>query len=208
MPSSPTLATRSLAAALLAATLIAGCSQQDPAAKAIDAAEGALAAVHEDALKYIPEQYNEVKAQLDAARKAFESEEYGAALNAVKDVPARASALAEAAAAKKTEVLAQLSGDWMTLTASLPATVTAIEGKLAELGKLRKLPEGLDADGLADANGALTTAKATWEQATQAFTAGNVEEAVAKGREVQAAATALMGKLGMAPAAEAPATQT
>jgi len=82
-------------AALAALVFLAtGCSQKDPAAEAIDAAEGALEAVYEDAQKYVPERYAEVKAELESARKAFDEERYADAIAAVKDVPAHAEELA------------------------------------------------------------------------------------------------------------------
>jgi hypothetical protein len=194
-----------VAAVVLTAVLAAACSQKDPAQKAIDAAEGALAAVHEDAKKYVPEQYDEVKKQLEAARTAFTEEKYGDALNAVKDIPAKAKAVAEAAAAKKKEVLAQLNGDWTSLSSGVPALVSGVEAKLAELGKMKKLPAGLDKAAVDEASGALTGAKADWDAASQAFTAGNLEEAVAKAKQVESAAKGLMAKLGMSPAEPAPA---
>lgn len=194
-----------VAAVVLTAALAAACSQKDPAQKAIDAAEGALAAVHEDAMKYVPEQYDEVKKQLDAARTAFTEEKYGDALNAVKEIPGKAKELANAAAAKKKEVVAQLNTDWTSLSGGVPALVSGVESKLAELGKMRKLPAGVDKAAVDEASAALTTAKADWDVASQAFTAGNLEEAVAKAKDVEAAAKALMAKLGMTPAEPAPA---
>lgn len=193
------------AAVVLTAVLAAACSQKDPAQKALDAAEGALAAVHEDAMKYVPEKYDEVKKQLDAARTAFSEEKYGEALTAVKDIPGKAKELADAAAAKKKEVVAQLNTDWTSLSSGVPALVSGVESRLAELGKMRRLPAGLDKAAVDEASGALTSAKADWDAASQAFTAGNLEEAVSKAKEVEAAAKALMTKLGMTPAESAPA---
>ncbi len=89
------------AAIVLGALFFAACSQKDPAAKALDAAESALAAVHEDAMKYVPEQYDAVKSQLNTAREAFQAEKYGDALTSVKDIPAKAKELADAAASRK-----------------------------------------------------------------------------------------------------------
>jgi hypothetical protein len=193
------------AAVVLTALLAAACSQKDPAQKALDAAEGALAAVHEDAMKYVPERYDEVKQQLEAARTAFSDEKYGEALTAVKDIPGKAKELADAAAAKKKEVLAALNSDWASLSTGVPALVAGIEEKLGALGKMKRLPAGLDRAAVDSASTDLTGAKANWDAASQAFTAGNVEEAVSKAKEVEAAAKALMSKLGMTPAEPAPA---
>lgn len=92
--------------------LVAGCSQKDPAAEAIDAAEGALEAVYEDAQKYLPERYAEVKAELEAARTAFDEERYADAIAAVKDVPAHAEELANASVEAKQKSLADLNSEW------------------------------------------------------------------------------------------------
>ena len=132
------------AAIVLGALLVAACSQKDPAQKALDAAESALAEVHEDAMKYVPEQYDAVKSELNAAHQAFQAEKYGDALTAVKNLPAKAKELGEAAAAKKKEVVAQLNTDWNGLSAGVPGMVKSIEDKLGELGKMRRLPAGLD----------------------------------------------------------------
>ena len=189
------------AAIVLGALLVAACSQKDPAQKALDAAESALAEVHEDAMKYVPEQYDAVKSELNAARQAFQAEKYGDALTAVKNLPAKAKELGEAAAAKKKEVVAQLNTDWNGLSAGVPGMVKSIEDKLGELGKMRRLPAGLDRETVDSASSALTEAKSNWDAASQAFTAGNVEEAVAKARSVETAARDIMGKLGLSEAA-------
>lgn len=189
------------AAIVLGALLVAACSQKDPAQKALDAAESALAEVHEDAMKYVPEQYDAVKSELNTARQAFQAEKYGDALTAVKNLPAKAKELGEAAAAKKKEVVAQLNTDWNGLSAGVPGMVKSIEDKLGELGKMRRLPAGLDRETVDSASSALTEAKSNWDAASQAFTAGNVEEAVAKARSVETAARDIMGKLGLSEAA-------
>ena len=84
---------RNWIAALAAALALAACSQKDPANEAIEAAANALNAVYEDAQKYVPDRYAEVKAELDTARKAFDEERYADAIAAVKDVPAMISAM-------------------------------------------------------------------------------------------------------------------
>ncbi len=193
------------AAIVLGALLVAACSQKDPAQKALDAAESALAEVHEDAMKYVPEQYDAVKSELNTARQAFQAEKYGDALTAVKNLPAKAKELGEAAAAKKKEVVAQLNTDWTSLSASVPEMVKSVEDKLGALGKMRKLPGGMDKAVVDAASGALTEAKANWDVAAQAFTAGNLEEAVSKARSVETAAKELMTTLGLTEAAPAAA---
>ncbi len=177
--------------------LVAGCSQKDPAAEAIDAAEGALEAVYEDAQKYVPERYAEVKAELEAARKAFDEERYADAIAAVKDVPAHAEELAKVSVEAKKKRLADLNSEWTRLSGSLPGLVAGIETRLGELGKMRKLPKGMDKQLLEEANAAFGSAKGTWDEASAAFMAGEFEAAVTKARDVEAMTQDLMARLGM-----------
>ena len=177
--------------------LAAGCSQKDPAAQAIDAAEGALQAVYEDSQKYVPERYAEVKAELETARKAFDEERYSDAIAAIKDVPAHAEELAKASAEAKQKRLAELNSEWARLSGSLPGLVTGIETRLGELGKMRKLPKGMDKRLLDEANAAFGSAKGAWDGASAAFTAGDFEAAVSKARDMEAMTQDLMARLGM-----------
>ncbi|HEY7740505.1 MAG TPA: hypothetical protein VIB01_07805 [Steroidobacteraceae bacterium] len=182
-------------AALLA--VAAGCSQRDPAQEAITAAENALAAIYEDAQKYLPERYAEVKGDLEKARAAFNEERYADAIAAVKDVPARAEALAKDAVEARQKKLAELNADWVRLSGSLPGLMTGIGEKLAELGKLRRLPQGMDRQLLDEANAAFGSAQSAWEEAGAAFNAGDLEGAVGKARDVEAMAQDLVTRLGM-----------
>ncbi len=177
--------------------LVAGCSQKDPAEEAIAAAESALAAVYEDAQKYVPERYAEVKAELEAARAAFNDEHYADAIAAVKDVPAHAEELATASLEAKQKRLAELNVDWVRLSGSLPGLVAGIETRLGELGKMRRLPKGMDKQLLEEANAAFGSAKGAWDEASAAFMAGDFEAAVTKARDVEAMTQDLMARLGM-----------
>lgn len=183
-----------LAALVFAAT---ACSQKDPAQEAITAAENALAAVYEDAQKYVPERYAEVKAELEAARTAFKEERYADAITAVKDLPAHAEQLAKEAVAAKEKAVAQLNSDWVSLSGSLPGRLSSIGTRLAELGSMRKLPAGMDKQLLEEANAAYASAKSAWAEAGAAFTAGELEGAVGKARDVEAMAQDLVARLGM-----------
>lgn len=181
---------------------LAACSQKEPARTAIDAGEDALASVHEQAQKYIPGRYAEVKATLDTARKAFDEEKYVEAIETVKDVPARARELGEAAAAARDALAAEIAIDWARLSATMPQNASALEDRLAELGKARRLPEGVDGDVMERARAGLDVVRGAWDQATAAFQAGNLEGAVARGQEAERLVRELMESLGIeAPAA-------
>jgi hypothetical protein len=184
--------------AALAATLVLGaCSQKDPAQEAITAAENALNAVYEDAAKYVPERYAEVKKDLETARAAFKEERYADAIAAVRNVPANAEALAKEAAAARERRIAELNADWARLSGSLPDLLAGIGGRLEELGNLRALPEGMDRQLLEEANAALASARAAWEEASAAQARGDIESAVGKARDSEGMAQDLVGRLGM-----------
>ena len=183
--------------ALAALAVLAACSQKDPAKEAIAAAEDALNAVYEDAQKYVPERYAEVKAQLDAARAAYDEERYGDAIAAVKDLPARAEALAEAASAEREKRLVGIQADWTRLSGSLPDLLTNIRDRLDELGKTRRLPEGIDPQLLEEARAAHASAETAWNEAKSAHAAGDLETAVGKAKDAEGMAQDLVTRLGM-----------
>jgi hypothetical protein len=188
---------RNLLAALAAALALVACSQKDPAQEAITAAENALNAVYEEAEKYVPERYAEVKKDLESARAAFKEERYADAIAAVKDVPSDAEALAGEAAAAKERRMAELNADWARISGSLPELLAGIGGRLEELAKLRKLPEGMDRQLLDEAGAALASARKAWDEAGAARARGELEAAVDAARGAEGMAQDLVGRLGM-----------
>lgn len=201
--------TRLAVAAVAAALLLAACSQKEPATRAVAAAEDALAAVADDAQKYIPQRYAEVKDELQAARAALDAEKYAEALDAVSDIPAKAGALGEEAAAAREALAAEIKADWERLDAAIPGTLDGISARLDELGKLRRLPAELDADEVERARRDFEIAKNGWAQAVEAFGAGNLEGAAARGLEIERLAREIRQAIGLEPkdpeTAEAPA---
>lgn len=188
---------RILIAALAATVALGACSQKDPAQEAITAAENALNAVYEEAAKYVPERYAEVKKDLETARAAFKEERYADAIAAVRNVPADAEALAKEASAAKERRIAELEADWARISGSLPDLLAGIGGRLEELGNLRALPEGMDRQLLDEAGAALASARAAWEEASAAQARGDIETAVGKARDSEGMAQDLVGRLGM-----------
>lgn len=199
-----------LAAAALAAALVlsSGCSQQEPATRAVDAAEDALAAVSDDAQKYIPQRYAEVKVELDAARAALAEEKYADALAAVQDIPAKAQGLADEAKAAREKLAAELEVEWERLSAALPGTLDGIGVRIEELGKLRRLPKELDPDAIERAKKDFEIAQNAWTQAAEAFSGGNLEGAAARGLEVERLTREIRRAIGLEPGEPEPAAGT
>ena len=190
------------ACALLAASLFACSSDKAPADAAIKAAEQAITAVAQDAGKYVHEKLKETQAALAAAKDRFARGEYKEALAAGTELANKATELAKATAAKKEE----LTKAWNDLAASLPQTLGQLTTKIAELGSAKKLPKGIDAGKLAQAREGLAGLSKSWDEASAAFTAGNLTEALSKAGGLKEKGNELLALLGMAPeAAPAPA---
>ena len=191
-----------IAVVLVGLMLVAGCSRdKEPAEAAIKAAEAAIGAAKAEAAKYVPDQVKGVEDALKAAKDAFEKKEYTQALNAAKDLPAKAKELAAAAAAKKDE----LTKSWEAMAGGLPKMVEAIKSRVDILSKSKKLPANLDKDKFEGAKSGLAEITQAWMDADNAYKGGNIADAVAKANAVKAKATEIMTTLGMQlPAAAKP----
>ena len=190
-----------IAGALLVAGLAACNTDKGPADLAIKADEAAIQAVADEAGKYAPAQLKEAQDALAAAKDKFARGEYKEALAAATELGNKTKDLAAAAAAKKDE----LTKAWNDLAASLPQTVASLQAKIEELGKAKKLPKGMDKAKLAQAQQGLAGITKAWDEASAAFTAGNLTDALAKAGGLKEKGAEVMALLGMAPAAEAPA---
>ncbi len=193
-----------LACVLLVAGLAACNTDKGPAETAIKAGDDAIAAAAPEAEKYVPDQLAAAKDALAAAKDKFAKGEYKEALAAGTELATKAKDLVAATAAKKDE----LTKAWNDLAASLPQTVASIQAKIEELGKARKLPKGMDKAKLAQAQEGLAGITKAWDEASAAFTAGNLGEALGRASTLKEKGAEVMALLGMAPAAapaEAPA---
>lgn len=185
-------------ALIVVALFFTACSRdKEPAEAAIKAAEAALNAAKAEASKYVPDQVKSVEDALKTAKDNFTKGEYTAALNSAKDLAAKAKDLATAAAAKK----AELTKSWEELSGSVPKMVEAIKTKVDALSKMKKLPKDMDKAKLEGANASLAQVNQAWTDAEGAFKAGNMTDALAKGKAAKDKATEIMGTLGIQPEA-------
>ena len=188
-----------VACALLVAGLGACATDKAPADAAIKAAEAAIQAVADDAGKYVPGDLKAAQDTLAAAKDKFAKGEYKEALAAATELGNKVKDLAAAAAAKKDE----LTKSWNELAASIPQAVAAIQAKVEELAKAKKLPKGMDKAKLAQAQEGLAGITKAWDEASTAFTAGNLGEALGRASGVKEKAAEIMALLGMSPPAPA-----
>ncbi len=184
----------SVIALVMVALFFVACSRdKGPAEAAIKAAEEALNASKAEASKYVPDQVKSVEDALKAAKDQFAKGEYTGALNAAKDLPAKAKDLGSAAAAKK----AELTKSWEELSGSVPKMIEAIKTKVDTLEKSKKLPKGMDKGKVEGAKAGLAEVTQGWTDADNAAKAGNLTEAMAKGKTVKDKATEIMSTLAI-----------
>jgi hypothetical protein len=186
----------------LAAILLAACAgQKEPAQKLLADIESTVTAASTEAAKYVPDQLADVQSKLGALKASFDKQDYAAVVTGAPAVLSAAQGLATAAAAKKDEVLKALNDEWSGIAAALPATITAIQGRIDLLSKKtsKKLAAGIDLDA---AKAGLGDAGSLWSKAQAAFASGNLDEAVSTAKEVKAKLAALAASLKMDAAAQ------
>jgi hypothetical protein len=188
------LQTKILAPLALVAFLV-GCTDpaKIPADAAIKGADTALAAVKAEAAKYVPDQLKAVEDGLAKAKDAFAKGDYKGALESAKDLPAKATALASAVAAKKDELVKAFTD----ATGQLPQLLEAVKGRVDILSAAKKLPKGLDGATVASAKDGLASVAAGLEDAKAKMQAGSLAEAVAAAKPLKDKAMAIASSLGM-----------
>ncbi len=189
-----------LLAATMALLLAACASQKGPAQQAIASADAALAAVHDMAQKYVPDQLQAVQDQLQSAKDAFAKGDYktvvagapalGAAVSSLKDA-------AEAKAAEAQEAASKAKDAWSSVSTDVPKMVDAIQSRVDILSKSHKLPKNVTKDTLAGAKSGLDSLKSMWSDASNAASSGDYTTAMSKAQTVKDKATEIMKSLGM-----------
>jgi hypothetical protein len=177
----------------LSISLLACSAAKAPAEAAIKAGEDALAAAKPEAAKFVPDQLKGVEDALAAAKDNFQKGEYQQALTGAQDLATKAKDLAMAAAAKMDE----LTKSWQDMSAGLPGMMGAISKRVEILSKSRQLPAGLNKDKFESAKTTLATITQTWTEASDAFNAGNLVDAVSKATSVKEKSLEIMNTLGM-----------
>jgi hypothetical protein len=194
-----------LLAIVASAAMVVGCSsQKEPANKAIADAEAALAAVRDDAARYLPSDLQGVEATIADLKTKFQSGDYKGILAAAPDLTSKLGALKDAAAAKKAEMEAAIEkakGDWTALAADVPAMMGALTSRIDALSASKRLPKNIDAAKFESAKSAYAAAKSAWDAASAAAGSGDVLDAVGKATEAKAKGAEAMEALGMTPAA-------
>jgi hypothetical protein len=166
----------------VAILLVACANQMEPAKNALDNINSTLSSVSADAQKYVPDQFTQAQSKVAALSASFEKKDYTAVVAGAPAVLAEVRGLSDAAATKRDEMVKELGNEWRSLAASVPQSISAVQSRIDDLTKTKRVPKGVDLgaakSGLADANSA-------WEKAQDAFRAGNPADAVTAGKDAQ-----------------------
>src|SRR5450631_3609444 len=159
-------------AASLTALIAFGCaSQKEPAEQAVANIDAALGTAHDSAAKYAPDGLQSVEAQVATLKDNLSKGDYKKVL---ADAPAATTAvtsLQQAAIAKQEEAdtkLAQTKQQWRTLSVDVPKRVAAIQSRVDELSKSRRLPKGVSKASFESAKASLDSLNSAWTEATSA----------------------------------------
>jgi hypothetical protein len=178
---------KTLMMVLLATVFAVACSsEKEPAEMAVTGLETAASPVRPDIMAA-------VNAAVAAVKTKFDGGNYAGALADVQAASGTVTAAAEAAAARK----AALSTEWAAF-AGLPTTVGQIEARMSELAAMRRLPRGMDKARLDGARSSLDSAKALWDEATDAQEDGDLVLAVSKAKDASPMIESLVSTLGIA----------
>jgi hypothetical protein len=185
----------------LAAVLVAGCANQKaPAEQAVAGAETALAAVRDNAQKYVPDQLQAIESQLAALKDSLVKGDYKAVLTGAPTLNSAIRAMKDAAEAKKADAdaaLAKAKDAWGPLSAEVPKMVDAIQNRVTALSKSHHLPKGVTKASLASAKSGVDSLKSKWSDASNASASGDFTTAVTKAQAIKDKAAEIMRSLGM-----------
>jgi hypothetical protein len=170
-----------------------------PAAKnSVDHINAELAAISEDAQKYVPDQLAGVQSKVAALSASLDKKDYDAVMAGAPAVLADVNGLSSAVAAKKDELLKALGDEWRGLAASIPQSVTAVQTRIDALSKTKHVPKDVD---LTAAKSGLADATSEWENAQTAFKSGKASEAVPMAKDAKAKLDSAAAALKLPPAA-------
>jgi hypothetical protein len=191
--------------AFAASLVLAGCAnQQEPATKALEAAQAALGAVREEASQFAPEQLKAVEEALERTRGQLAAGKYSDVLTAAPMLTQQIGELRSAASDGKARLeaaMAEAKELWPSLSADLPKMADALKARLEALGKMKTLPEGVDAANLDFARKSYEELSTEWTAAQADFAAGNFTDAASKANSARRRATDLMARLKVQPKA-------
>lgn len=188
---------------IAAGLVLAGCgSQQEPATRAVESAQAAIAAVRDEAAQYAPEQLQAVDGAFARLQKQLADQKFAEVLTAAPVLTNQVNELKSAVAERKASAeaaLAEAKDMWPRLAEELPKMSTALKARLDSLGKMKQLPEGIDQANLDYSRQGYDELSKSWTAAQEDFAAGHFTEAASKANAARRRANDLMARLKVPP---------
>lgn len=179
---------------VMVGAFLAACSiSKEPAEKAIKSAETTFNAVKEETLKYAPAETRDVEKAILAAKDKYDRNEYDAALKSATALPERVNQLVTVTANRKLEWMK----NWEAISKDLSAMTDALQARIDELSKRKKLPPGIDKAKLDEARAAQASITQMWTEAKNTYAAGQLTDAVTKAKSARDKAVEAMTGLGL-----------
>jgi ActR/RegA family two-component response regulator len=192
--------TNILASIISAAVLVTACSnQKEPAEKAVQQAEAALAQFKSDAEQYAAADLKVVEDSIDRLKAQLANKDYKIVVLQTPNVASSIAELKSTVAKNKAEagaVLAAAQQEWTELSTSVPALVTRLQERVDSLSRSRRIPKGLDKASFETAKQDFEALKTSWAEAGAEFSSGMVADAVRRARAAKAQGEVLLQKFG------------
>ena len=180
-----------------ASLLVAGCGKmKNEATAAVSSIESSVAAMKEDGTRYAPVAYQGVESTLATLKDSLAKEDYKTVLAGTPKLKEAVESLKTAIASGKEQFDAATT-EWVAMSADVPQMVAAIQSRVDTLSSSKKLPKNVSKEAFDSAKSGLETMKATWAEASAAFTDGKPTEAAEKARAVKAKGAEVLAALGM-----------
>jgi chromosome segregation ATPase len=188
--------------AIVATTLLlTGCARQkNEATQALNNIETSLTSLKEEGQKYAPTAYQGAESTLNMLKDSLAKEDYKTVLAGTPKLQEAVGTLQTAIASGKQQFEAATE-EWTALNTDVPQMVQAIQSRVDTLSSSRKLPKNVSQEAFDSAKSGLETMKATWNEASAAFSEGKPTEAAEKARTVKAKGQEVLAALGMSGAA-------
>ena len=162
----------------VALALTAACSgAKGKAEAAITAADQAIDAIAADAGKVLPYEVEQLKSSVAVARDSLATKGYAAAAALAAEIPAKAQEVAAKVPAKRAQLTAELD----TLGFALKKNLAAIQTKLDQFAKTRRLPTGVTQAKVDTVKQTVASAPQEWAAIESQVQAGELDAAYGKG---------------------------
>ena len=180
--------------ASVALVFAAGCSgAKGKAEAAITAADQAIDAIGADAAKVLPYEVQQLKSAVAAARDSLAAGAHEAAQVVVAEIPAKAAELAAKVPARKAQLTAELD----TLGFALQKNLAAIQARLDEFARTRRLPTGVTQARVDSVKQTLAAAPQEWTAIQAQVQAGELDAAYGRGTALRLKVSSALEAVGL-----------